>query len=508
MRHSKFTRPFVSLAHSTLSQRKPGVSPVTPDAVLPIEIWDYIFRYCFGNPTSDSDSPEDDDRLLSLAATCSAFNDLCVPLYLLRHGVSSASLTSGTLAVQGPLTLKALRLGFFLPPITSLSWRATTSRAKVPLLFLRDLTHRAKSLQRLEVAFEEDLFYYRDGSSKSLGTGKNLLADVTTPFRDILHSMAARFDGPVVVVTPLNVFTTRASDIRHWSLHQYHFGFGLSGLGSYFRKPTTGAPTVNAGVRLHDGTSAKIPPITSLTSVLIHAIPAIAGTGSSTLIVLNHREMMNLVLGCFGRSDDRGFSMPGRDLSAVLPHLTLPALSMLSLTADDIDPGVLARFLARHQHSLSILHYNPPPPPPPSQTERGPLVTHAVALPHLRILRSKDPANMLRLLAALEVPATRKFPVLNFHFNRTTPADIAKLAALLRRLASVAGASMHLDLVLVVGAARERPLSDEEVRVAASLAGVRSVRLTLPHGVTESKELLQWLGLLPQLQSLTYGGFE
>ncbi|KAJ7744589.1 hypothetical protein B0H16DRAFT_1857348 [Mycena metata] len=304
--------------------------------------------------------------------------------------------------------------------------------------------------------------------------------------------MSERFNGPVVIVNWMDIFTTRPRDIRHWNLHKFHFAGGLRN-HVHRSDPTGGISTL---IRLHDSSSARISPITSLLSIRIHKIPSITSrAGFSTLIVWNEKDIRSIFLGRSDKSPSYKYCIGGPDLSAVLPHLTLPALFWITLNTDDIDPVVLSEFLARQQ-KISDLQYEPT-----LTRNHAPLVAAALSLPLLRTLHSQDPANMIRLLAAVGAsPGLSRF---KFRFDRSTPDGITDLTLLLRRLAARTTEILQLSLAT----SDERPLSDEEHAVASSLAVVRSVRMMIPDSAAQTRDLLSWLALLPQLRVVDFGSF-
>ncbi|KAJ7750530.1 hypothetical protein B0H16DRAFT_1460635 [Mycena metata] len=405
-----------------------------------------------------------------------------VSIYLLRKGVPSGDITVHSDVIE------ALKLGLFIPPITSLSCQVEAAMAHRHLFSLRNIIQRSKSIAKLNLTFDQDLFEYKDPSHALSDTlGRVSFKTVMNPLRDILAAMSERFNGPVVIVNWIDIFTTRPRDIRHWNLHKFHFAGGLR---NHIHKsaPTGGISTL---VRLHDGSSARISPITSLLSIRIHKIPSITSrAGFSTLI-----EHFPWTLG--QKSPSYKYCIGGPDLSAILPHLTLPALFWITLNTDDIDPVVLSEFLDRQQ-KISDLQYEPTTP----TRSHGPLVAAALSLPVLRTFHSQDPANMMRLLAAVQAsPGLSRF---KFRFDRSTPDKITNLTLLLRRLAART-TEIHLQLSLATS--DERPLSDEERAVASSLVVVRSVRMTIPDSAAQTRDFLSWLALLPQLRVVDFGSF-
>ncbi|KAJ6501310.1 hypothetical protein DFH09DRAFT_100157 [Mycena vulgaris] len=467
--HSQaLTRAVGQRLSSALPRRRTGVPP---DALLPIEIWDCILH----------ELP--DDPLLRISATCRAFNDLCMPIYLVRKGIPAHSLKTGDLAIPSHL-IRALQLAFYTPPIECLSCQFWVFRVHEHMASLRNLIRRSKAVRKLELIFYEDL-------SKTHSLAPFPRKAVMNLFRDVAYAMAERFDGPAVVVGWQDIFTCRPRDIRRWQIHEFHFCGGLGNhLRSVFQKPHPSRTTI----RLHDGSSADVFPIRSIISAHIYEIPSITRRpgASSTLIVLNHEHITTLVLG-YAKNSYR-HSIGGAELSVILPCITLPALYSITLNTDTIDSAVLSEFLARHESLLS-LEYTVAR----TAAHIPPLASPPVALPALNRINASDPRNILRLLDALD--ASPRLSNLSFCWDRSSPETTAALTALLRRLAA---RTADAQVQLVLPHAEHHPLDDEERTLAASLACVRAVHVNCLRQDT-ARALLPWLALLPRLQQVDFG---
>ncbi|KAJ7844182.1 hypothetical protein B0H13DRAFT_2676237 [Mycena leptocephala] len=392
-----------------------------------------------------------------------------MPIYLVRKGIPPLSLASGDICIQSAL-IKALQLSFYIP------------RSSV---FHADFG--TKSIRKLELIFHEELF---QAASRPLDRVPYNPA-VMNLFRDIVYSMSERFSGPVVIVGWQDIFSCRPRDIRRWKLHKFHFS---GGLGNYIHSAFKSPRPIRTTIRLHDGASANVFPIQSIKTAHIYEIPSVASTPgtSSTLVVLNHEHITSLVLGYSKNSNS--YSIPGAELSVVLPCITLPLLYTITLNTETIDPVVLSQFLARHKTLLS-LEFDSERPAAPARA----LITPAVTLPALHRINSSSPANVVRLLDALEW--SPKLSNLGFSYDRSTPHLIAGLNVLLRRLGQ---RTRDVQLQLVLAASNMRPLDEEESAIASTLACVRSVQMNVLRQET-AREILPWLALLPRLQLLDLG---
>ncbi|KAJ7744605.1 hypothetical protein B0H16DRAFT_1857359 [Mycena metata] len=307
--------------------------------------------------------------------------------YPTYRGISPQSLASGNISIDSDL-LAALQWAFCIPALGCLSCNFGLCWELQDMLCLRNIVCRSSSIRKLELTF------YGDVSRRPSGKV------VVNAFRDIMASMAERVKGPTVFIRPLQ---------------------------------TT--------VRLHDGGSASVFPISGIRSAYISEIPSITRVSgvSSTLIVLNSEFIKSLVLGY--SEDRRRFSIPGDELSVVLPNLTLPELTSITLNTDSIDSIVLSQFLARHKYIKLFEYYY-------SNRGADAIIAHALALPHLNRIRSREPANLIHLLNIFK--ASPNLTNFGFDFDRSTFEKIAAQNILLQRL-SLRIEDIQLELHLTVG---------------------------------------------------------
>ncbi|KAJ7878427.1 hypothetical protein B0H13DRAFT_2279073 [Mycena leptocephala] len=406
---------------SSQSRRRTGVPP---DALLPIELWDCIFQ----------ELPE--DPLLRISTTCRAFNDLCMPIYLVRKGIPPLSLAPGDICIQSAL-IKALQLSFYIPPIECLLCRFWVFRVHEHMWSLRNLVNRTKSIRKLELIFHEELF---QAASRPLDRVPYNPA-VMNLFRDIVYCRndsagqsslwAGRTSSPVVLV-------------------------------------------IYVAGNFTNSTSAAVLEIISI---------ALSNPPSHP-----HHHPTPRRRFC---QQQQQLLHSGAELSVVLPCITLPLLYTITLNTETIDPVVLSQFLARHKTLLS-LEFDSEPPAAPARA----LITPAVTLPALHRINSSSPANVVRLLDALEW--SPKLSNLGFSYDRSTLHSIAGLNVLLRRLGQ---RTRDVQLQLVLATSNMRPLDEEESAIASTLACVRSVQMNVLRQET-AREILPWLALLPRFQLL------
>ncbi|KAJ7750605.1 hypothetical protein B0H16DRAFT_1842735 [Mycena metata] len=415
---------------------------VPPEALLPIELWECIFHE-LGLLTGDT--------VWTLSATCRAFNQLCMSKYLTYRGVSPQSLASGNITIDSDL-LAALQWAFCISALECLSCNFGLYWEREDMLCLQNIVSRSSSIRKLELTFYGDVSRRRSGKV------------VVNAFRDIMASMAERVKGPTVFVRWQDIFTCRPQDIRGWKIHKFHFA------GTTLRNrvlATVRSPRpLQATVRLHDGGSASVFPISGIRSAYISEIPSITTVPGQPQIL-----------------------HPGDELSVVLPHLTLPELTSITLNTDSTDSIVLSQFLARHKHIKSFEYYH---------FNRGAdtIITHALALPHLNHIRSREPANLIHLLNIFK--ASPNLTNFGFDFDRSTFEKIAAQNVLLQRL-KLHIKDIHLELHLTVG--DMLPLDEHECTVVRSLTGVVSVEMdALSYVVIQ--DMFPWLRLLPRLEKV------
>ncbi|KAF8152762.1 hypothetical protein K438DRAFT_1987773 [Mycena galopus ATCC 62051] len=420
--------------------RQPASPAVSPGDLLPAELWDSIAQ----------ELPE--VSLSRLAMTCRALNDRCMAIYLLRKGIPALSLASGNHSIRATL-IEALQLVY------------------EHLRSLRSLVARAQSLRQLELRFPGELSRCSTASPDLGLVPQEVLVNL---FCDIVYSIAHRASGTVVVVTPEGIHSCRPGDISRWKLRESYFTRGLSNYILCAYTSTT--------IHLRGGSSSKVFPLRSIRSAHIYEIPSIG----STLIVLNQASIASLVLG--GSTTSQGCFITSTQLSAVLPHITLPELCSITLNTDRIDPADLSPFLARHE-GISTLKFDAVSCEAPA----SPLLTPAVALPLLHTFSSPHPANIIRLLDSLDTSPS--LSNIGFTYDRSSPDSIATLSTLFRRLGQRTQ-SVHLQLVLTTS--NSPPLNATERTIAGTLSCVRSVKVTGLQQAT-ARVFLLWLALLPRL---------
>lgn len=166
-------------------------------------------------------------------------------------------------------------------------------------------------------------------------------------FCSVLSDVATRVSGPVVMFYGYTFFICRQEDVGSWELHRSQFNKG--GIFAQMRRALRKNKLAyipywgRSKVRLYNDKMVKVPVISKINTVNIRSIVS-ANPGSLrdyTLVVFDMWSLTDLVL------DDKCISTVA-DLDVLLVDLTLPALNVLAVKFEGIDPTVLWAFLHRH----------------------------------------------------------------------------------------------------------------------------------------------------------------
>ncbi|KAJ7236587.1 hypothetical protein B0H12DRAFT_1327254 [Mycena haematopus] len=425
--------------------------------ILPAELWDLVLQHL--------DQPL--RSLLTLATVCQSFNRLCIQRYLLCNGVPADSLAAGNIEINAA-HLPALLVSCYTPPIQRLS---CTEFADIGSLKLtKRIVEKSLSLREVSLAFPRDLL----GGPPDVHGERQLGA-----LCDLIHSMCLKIaDGPVILMSGGLFFRCTARDIPHWQLYEVPNEVSKG----FWRRPA-GIPAY-AIVRDRSEQPLKINPIPSLSSISIRCF----WFQSCALIVVNPECAHSLYLGTVGPLLAE-HSIPGPELSQILPLLTLPALRNVHLHTTTVDPTVLADFLLRHP-SVTSLAYEPP------ETDLRPPVflSPPIAHPALARIHVSDPIHILAVLdSAGASPALADISLPYIRGDLRVHASAAALAAALRRIA------LHprqTTLTLALGSLSRRALDPAECAAAESLQCVVRVVVECA-SIGDARAVLPWLTRLP-----------
>ncbi|KAF8144375.1 hypothetical protein K438DRAFT_1992928 [Mycena galopus ATCC 62051] len=297
---------------SILDGNQPIAANSLPD--LHVELWDLIFHHLGSN------------SLLTVAGVCRGFNELAIPLYLLKHGVSAVSIQQGNLDIPCDV-ISALLLSFSSPPvkIVRCTFSGTTGRMHRKLCLLRAIVSTVSSLRELHVEFPSGFFTtfgsYLDADKKA----------VLDALRDVLYAVCMKIHGTVVMLHNQQLLRYSLPDVCGWRLPQL-----------------SASPPLHPSLRLRVETGSA-----DFSSVSMLKVTSLLG--SSTVIV-PHPPIFALNLGGYGWGAQN--ALTSAEITALLPHLSFPRLQTLRIETASIDPGALGAFLLRHSE-ISCLSYEP-----------------------------------------------------------------------------------------------------------------------------------------------------
>ncbi|KAJ7493614.1 hypothetical protein FB451DRAFT_1214917 [Mycena latifolia] len=444
------------------------------DLILPLEIWDIIFY-----DVADMD-------LLRAAVVCRAFNGLCISIYLARYYSYAQPIR---LSASSHI-ISALQLSCDTPHITQLVCRLWRSRLRHNLVSLRELIQRSNALREIRLTFSRDLFYTPNFPQGSPYSRRDLLR----AFCAMLSTMASKVPGPVVVIADgswqsyATLFTCRAKDIADWRLDLFQFnpGRGLLGVLQRIRRKDR-PPTVRRPVRLHTGKTSKEQPLTKIHAVSIMTVRNDPGPFRCyTLVVFNTSSITSLSLHTRPH-------IPAEQWTAMLPHLTFPALWELALKTDGIEPIILREFLLRHTALKAFLY--------PHSLQKGEsmhpyLLSSPIAHPGLTHIDASGVDNINRAMESLH-PSPLLVDL------RWSADDLVGMEPALRLL-SQRSKEAKLSLLIYTQRSADPPLMDAEaVEIARTLHCIPTINITC-WSTRMALKTLPWLAAFPALRLVTF----
>ncbi|KAJ7098461.1 hypothetical protein C8R43DRAFT_251450 [Mycena crocata] len=448
--------------------------------ILPLEVWEVVFQHV---ELSAHSTP-------AIARVCRPFNQLGIAQYLLRAGVSSKALA------EGDINIASQHL-----PILQISCCLSLKRLSCDVWLHRDFTALQKTianfphLRQISLAFLENVL-----AREPTTDGARPLRSATRQSRlralcDIIQTISSRIGERGVLLNQEMLFRFLPDDIPQWQLYQKDRPPLAKARNLLRRSPEM---PVYAVVRDSLGRPTKITLPSSLHSLSITEFPSATGSQpSSPLLILNPQFADALRLGPSGTSLAL-HSLTSLELTPILPHLVMPALTYLFVETKTVDPASLGKFI-QHHSDLRWFLYGPPtadkhmrPPPIPI------LGSYPISLPLLLSIAVTDPLQLISILDTLgHSPCLYEF---GFHFHQDTATSTSNLTSALRRIALH---PRHTKLVLRLGTTSKRALADDERAVAQSLH--RVVRIDVEcSSVSEARALLPWLDLLPALERVEF----
>ncbi|KAJ7441442.1 hypothetical protein B0H11DRAFT_2095928 [Mycena galericulata] len=388
---------------------------IPPHRPIPPELWELVLEELC------------DESLLIAARVCSAFNDLCISIYLYRRDITREKLSTSSLVIPSDL-LPVLQLWRLTPQLHTLVCRFWAFDVLRNLKSLRSFLLRSGEIQEISISFYGGVVTRHENDTIFPYSGATLLTELGHVFR----AMTATTATPVVIVFHSHIYLIgawRSRGSRH---------FPNRGPASWLEKARFSIKAVN-------GHPTLCRFVINGDIMGIHRKPVASGMAHPfTLITINKETERTLTLG---DSIYSRMAASGSELAYIIPHITLPSLETLRIQ-DDIDPMVFTEFLVRHPEIVCLGYEH-------SSVCSGKITTHPLALPRLEKLDCDDPSHFGPLLDA-SIP-------------------VGALKRELRRL-SLVPISINLRMYIWdIGTEPCEPISDDEANIVGCLYGVSAM---------------------------------
>ncbi|KAJ7643040.1 hypothetical protein DFH06DRAFT_1213574, partial [Mycena polygramma] len=309
-----------------------------PDGRLPREVWERVSNLL------------DDNTLLTAAAVCTTFNELCsivkFPLNRLR-GVGTDIRSFTIEATSLPFLQRSVRI----PPISRLSCTfGPTDNILLGLGILLNIVRRSKDLTELDLEFPDKAF----GPKEDDDNDRNLW-NLHNAFYDVLHAMSAKAGGQVLCYDSF-AFSVCAAPTLSWQYLEPRYlpvnSQSMSKLGvsrkqlqpRYHSRPQSKSREDSGRmirVRMAPDIHRFMSSISSISSVKLRSHPSASKSACYTVIFAQGNPPPSLCLDNTGKILDQ-------QLDTLLKHLTIRDLEDLELCRS-IPYATLDQLLHRHQ---------------------------------------------------------------------------------------------------------------------------------------------------------------
>jgi hypothetical protein len=387
----------------------------------------------------------DDAALVAVSRVSRAFNAHAIPIYLARHGMSSADLYSGTFIIPGREDVfPVLQTAFFLPPVRKFSCAVFERNAFRIIRYLGLFLSQQTTLEDVHLTFyPRDLFLgckslYGPATKKEI-TRRMMQREVCRLLNCVTPA------GKTLVITPDRLLCSGAAHGGPWHIVQ----------------PIVAPPRgIHAKVRKVAG--AVMERKSARTDVVLNTIGEIHGTICRDSLVLDmlHSFHAKYVLspedwavvvlnaysvGCLNLTP----ALAATDWSLILPLLNLPSLRELTMgrkrvyvtqpELHDIGTAELDAFLTRHKN-VERLEYLPRLSPHNNSESLG---FSLASLRHITRLTT-TPAHFLRLQQA---QGPNSFPMRLVDLILFAPASttVARATAEFMALLSLLGDTTQVE---------------------------------------------------------------
>ncbi|KAJ7909245.1 hypothetical protein B0H13DRAFT_2493112 [Mycena leptocephala] len=368
-----------------------------PHHLLPIELWEAIF-----------DEVSSNEDLLRISTVCTAFNVLCIRIFLARNDSSEAELSNPAMMAPSHI-LVAFHLSFRSFLFERFGCSFGPSQLLRNLRFMREIIVRSPRLRSLALSFQHNLFRIPINDLSRQALMSTICAGLAT--------MAKRAAGPVFIFSGYRIFSCQPQDIAGWNLDLFQFSPALGPRGLIKRarrilnlsgnKPLKHSFWIPTTIRLHTQKKLTVNALSELRSATLESF---ADEGLSlpsfTILVFNATSIR------YFRLDTWSDRIPPQDLSAVIMRVLLPNLRRVAIGIATIDPSALRLFLSRHP-AIEQLEYDGSE----GDSERRPLVDPPLAHPGLTEIQNTvfGTALMGRLVSGLN--ASPNLYIFSFAFS-------------------------------------------------------------------------------------------
>ncbi|KAJ6549731.1 hypothetical protein B0H19DRAFT_1159687 [Mycena capillaripes] len=448
--------------------------------ILPVELWELIFRHI-----------EFDPELLCLARVCSAFNAVSIRLLLARHGQGQDVFDRTDLQLSVYI-LRGLYLSMQFFSATRVTCSLDMAESRWNIHLLDALLTRTPNLRRLDLEFDHDL----------LGDP----ACVNRAFRDMVASMVHRTTGPVFIFLADEIFSCWPHDVDTWDLQQSRFmrsdpwttkaGTWVKRIRERVGRKPVPTKSTTGKILLHTGDIVDMTALSFLRGVSIQLVEGDKGPPCA-LLILNPAERDTICLGGL-----YGTTIPAVDVDGTLVHVAFPSLRRVIIRTDKVNPTALRTFLANHPE-VSEITYDVPGG---DLTSTHKLIDPPLAHPALALFRSTtDALGSARVLCGLQdSPNLNEFAI---SFTKTfRPEQFAPLIEDLR-LVGVRARGSKLTLDVWRWQHLAQPVNFWASEGARELARtMHAVHVCFVNTLTiwHAREMFPWLAQLPSAAEIHF----
>ncbi|KAJ7057951.1 hypothetical protein C8F01DRAFT_302497 [Mycena amicta] len=405
-------------------------------ALLPIELWELVL------------DEASDESLIVLARVCRVLNELAMRVYFHRNSID---VSKPTLSIRSHLIRSLFVLVCEPPHITSLKCTFWSFGAGRGILMLREVVKNWPSLTQIHLVWPQNVLSSMRSEMEDNYTKEIPATLYFGALWELISVVAKKSGGPLVLVGGGSLHRYDADALASAILcytevttNSYAYeprpGILVRALNTLRRRSKIIVPPAKrfrAGSQPHFVLRAKAVDIRVDHIEAIHIRPLDIESMQLKNATLLEFDMRSLTL-----QPNESFS--AADISALLPRITLPSLTILELGSSDIDPSALSAFIEHHPQLQTFKLAC-------SWGSVGPLCSPPVApLGLSHIVCHNDVADIAVLLDTFDTEAM--VPCLSYvamTLRRTTPHERTALSRALVRLGlRRPTATTYLELVL------------------------------------------------------------